>query len=196
MARTTGSHSETTRPKVHQVALQLFAQHGYAAVSMRQIARDVGVQAGALYNYTPDKQSLLFELMRFHMDSLLAAYDAEDKASDPLGALEHFCRFHIRYHITRLDEVFIAYMELRNLTSENFAVVEHLRNTYEAKLEDILAMGCADGVFELEDVKVTTRAVIAMLTGVNTWYREAGRLDQRALESLYWTMARKIVGVP
>ncbi|MGB1508910.1 MAG: helix-turn-helix domain-containing protein, partial [Paracoccaceae bacterium] len=48
MARTYGSFSQITAPKVYKTALRLFAQYGYAAVSMRQIARDVGVQAGAL----------------------------------------------------------------------------------------------------------------------------------------------------
>ncbi|MGI9370489.1 MAG: TetR/AcrR family transcriptional regulator, partial [Ruegeria sp.] len=73
MARTQGSHSDITGPRIREAALSLFAQHGYAAVSMRQIAGEVGVQAGALYNYTPDKQSLLFRLMRDHMTELLQA---------------------------------------------------------------------------------------------------------------------------
>ena len=59
MARKQGSHSDITGPKVRDAALRLIAQHGYAAVSMRQIAAEVGIQAGALYNYTPDKQTLL-----------------------------------------------------------------------------------------------------------------------------------------
>ncbi len=68
MARTQGSHSSSTGPKIRAAAQSLFAQHGFAAVSMRQIAAQVGVQAGALYNYTPDKQALLFDLMRQHME--------------------------------------------------------------------------------------------------------------------------------
>ncbi|HCW82588.1 MAG TPA: TetR/AcrR family transcriptional regulator, partial [Rhodobacteraceae bacterium] len=64
MARTQGSHSASTGPKIRASAQRLFAQHGYAAVSMRQIAADVGVQAGALFNYIPDKQAILFELMK------------------------------------------------------------------------------------------------------------------------------------
>ena len=55
MARKTGSHSEITGPRIKQAALALFARHGFAAVTMRQIAATVGVQAGAIYNYTPDK---------------------------------------------------------------------------------------------------------------------------------------------
>ncbi|MDA7967244.1 helix-turn-helix domain-containing protein, partial [Ruegeria sp.] len=73
MARTQGSHSDITGPRIRKAALALFAKQGYAAVSMRQIASEVGVQAGALYNYTPDKQSLLFRLMQNHMQELLAA---------------------------------------------------------------------------------------------------------------------------
>ena len=80
MARKTGSHSQITGPRVREAALRLIARHGFAAVSMRQIAADVGVQAGALYNYIPDKQALLFELMKRHMDDLLAAHP--DHADD------------------------------------------------------------------------------------------------------------------
>ena len=118
MARTQGSHSDITGPRIQRAALSLFARHGFAAVSMRQIAGEVGVQAGALYNYTPDKQSLLYELMRSHMEELLAARAAEPADPSPLARLENFTRHHIRFHIERPDEVFIAYMELRNLTPE------------------------------------------------------------------------------
>lgn len=176
-------------------ALQLFARHGYAAVSMRQIAREVGVQAGALYNYTPDKQSLLFDLMRTHLEELLAERAALRGAPDPVAALERFTRFHIRFHARRPDEVFIAYMELRNLSPENFTEIEMLRRRYEDELESILRAGLAAGVFAVPDTKVATMAVIAMLTGVNTWFREGGRLSLDEVERIYWDMVRKAVGV-
>jgi AcrR family transcriptional regulator len=115
MARKQGSTSEKTAPKVRASALRLIARHGYAAVSMRQIAKDVGVQAGALYLYTPDKQTLLFDLMQSHMNDLLAAWEATPRGATPTDALKAFTEFHIRFHLDRADAVFIAYMELRNL---------------------------------------------------------------------------------
>ena len=133
MARTTGSHSGITGPKIRTAALELFAKQGFAAVSMRQIASEVGVQAGALYNYTPDKQSLLFDLMQSHMTELLGALPDED-AAQPLEMLEQFVRFHIAFHHERPEAVFIAYMELRNLTPKNFALIEDLRGQYENRL--------------------------------------------------------------
>jgi len=195
MARTQGSHSQFTGPRVRKAALRLFAQHGFAAVSMRQIAGEVGVQAGALYNYTPDKQTLLFDLMQEHMDDLLAAWGAEDPGdADPRARLEAFTRFHIRFNTKRADAVFVSYMELRNLTEENFATVTGLRRAYETRLEEILQAGAAANVFTLAEPRITAMAVIALLTGVNTWYRAAGRLTLEEVETLYWDMVRRMVG--
>ncbi len=173
--------------------MQLFARHGYAAVSMRQIASEVGVQAGALYNYTPDKQSLLFGLMKAHMEDLLAARAERDLPKDPLARLEDFTRFHIAFHMQRSDAVFVSYMELRNLSAENFPVIERLRKTYEDQLEDILRSGVSSGVFAVPDTKIASMALIAMLTGVNTWYRAGGRLSVGEVETIYWDMVRKAV---
>ncbi len=192
MARTTGSHSDITGPRVRDAALRLFARHGFAAVSMRQIAQEVGVQAGALYNYTPDKQTLLFELMRDHMLDLLAAVQHVPDVT-PLSRLEAFVRFHITFHHARPDAVFIAYMELRNLSPENFGEVEALRRRYESVLERTLHAGVATGAFEVDDPKIATRALIAMLTGVNTWFRSEGRLSLADVQDQYWNMVRKVV---
>jgi len=193
MARTQGSHSGITGPKVRQAALRLFARHSYAAVSMRQIAAEVGLQAGALYNYTPDKQSLLYDLMKSHLLELLAAYDGLPDCPRPLPALKAFTRFHIRFHAERPDEVFIAYMELRSLDQENFEEIEALRRAYERRLEDVLERGVAAGVFDVPDTRIAAMALIAMLTGVNTWYRPGGRLSLPQVQELYWQMARKAV---
>ena len=194
MARKTGSHSEITGPRIRAAALKLFAQSGFAAVSMRQIAAEVGVQAGALYLYTPDKQSLLAELMADHMEELLASLAAEPLPEAPVERLAAFARFHIRFHLERPEAVFIAYMELRNLTPENFARIEAMRRRYEDALEAILRDGRATGAFRVPDTKLATLALIAMLTGVTTWFREGGRLSRADVAAIYADMACKSVG--
>lgn len=193
MARKTGSHSEITGPRIRAAALSLFARHGFAAVSMRQIAAEVGVQAGALYLYTPDKEALLFDLLRSHMEELLAAWEAEPKPAEPAARLDAFVRFHIRHSLMRTEAVFLSYMELRNLSPGNFAAIGRLRSAYEAELEAILRAGQAEGSLALPDTRLATMAIIAMLTGVNTWYREGGRLSRAGIEEIYRDMVRKAV---
>ena len=195
MARKQGSHSDITGPRVQEAALRLIARHGFAAVSMRQIASEVGVQAGALYNYTPDKQSLLFDLMQSHMTDLLAALDQLDLKGDALSRLEGFTRFHIQFHLPRSDQVFVSYMELRNLSDENFATIEGMRRRHEDALESILCDGETEGAFAMPDTRVTTMALIAMLTGLSNWYRNDGRLAMDKIEAIYWDLVRKSVTV-
>ncbi|SDZ52403.1 transcriptional regulator, TetR family [Jannaschia faecimaris] len=184
-----------TGPRVRAAAERLFARHGYAAVSMRQIAAEVGIGAGALYHYTPDKQALLRDMMRSHLDDLLSAWAQADPGGEAVARLDAFARFHIRFHLDRPDAVFIAYMELRSLEPETFAEIEALRKQYEAVPEAILLDGLQSGVMQVTDVKLGSMALIAMLTGVNTWYRDGGRLDRAAVEDVYARMALGMVGV-
>ena len=193
MARKTGSHADITGPRVRDAALRLFARHGFAAVSMRQIAADVGVQAGALYLYTSDKETLLFDLLQSHMEDLLAAWTATPPGATPPDRLDAFVRFHIAFNLERPEAVFLSYMELRNLGPGNFARIEALRNGYEAALEAILKDGQTSGAFAIPDTRLGAMAIIAMLTGVTTWYREGGRLSRAEVAEIYSDMARKSV---
>lgn len=188
-----GSHSEITGPRIRAAALRLFARRGFAAVSMRQIAAEVGVQAGALYLYTPDKEALLHDLLRVHMEDMIATFDARPAPATPVARLEDFARFHIGYNLDHAEAVFLSYMELRNLSAGNFATVEALRHAYEDRLSAILSAGQAAGTFHLPDLRLATMAIIAMLNGVNIWFRESGRLDRAGVAGIYWDMVRKAV---
>lgn len=195
MARTTGSIGAETAKRVLREALTLFAHHGYAAVSTRQIANACGLQVGALYNHFPTKQAILRALMVGHMEDLLAALANEKFVDNPASALETFARFHIRYHIDKPEGVFIAYMELRNLEPEPYAEVMKLRQQYERHLRGILREGNASQIFKIDDVPVTTMAIISMMTGVNTWFRYGGRLNVEDIEKIYVNMIMSVVGL-
>lgn len=193
MARTQGSRADITGPLVRDAARRLFARHGFAAVSMRQIAAEVGVQVGALYAYTPDKQALLSDLLRGHMEDLLAAW-RDDPGRPALDRLDAFLRFHIQTSLESPEAVFLSYMELRNLTPENRAAIAALRRRYEDALEAILIAGEAEGSMRVPDSRLSTMALIAMLTGVTNWYREGGRLDQERVTEIYRELVRGAVG--
>ena len=93
MARTKGSDSKLTELRIRKVALNLFSQYGYAAVSMRKIASKADLQVGALYLYTPNKQTLLFNLLKTHMDSVLKNWGLENIEAAPDKRLKIFTKF-------------------------------------------------------------------------------------------------------
>ena len=193
MARTLGSYAKLTKPKISEIALHLFAERGYAAVSMRQIAFKVGLQVGALYNYFPDKQTILSELLINHMENLLQTWHRQKLPEKPDELLEFFVDFHIEYHLNRPEEVFIAYMELRNLTPENFKKIEKLRNKYERILNKILSDGVTKKFFLCEETKIASLAIIGMLKELNTWYRTDGRISVPEIKNIYQQIVLKAV---
>ncbi|WP_166295875.1 MULTISPECIES: TetR/AcrR family transcriptional regulator [unclassified Bradyrhizobium] len=182
MARTIGSHGPTTLEAIRKAGVRLIFERGYEAMSLRQLAAEVGIQAGSLYNHISTKQELLFDLVQDHINDLLRELDlALEGKADPVEKLRAFVAFHVSYHMTRKREVFIANSELRSLEPKNYDAVVALRGAYEQRLAQILADGVAEGVFEVVDIQVGTFAIIAMLTGLCTWYRPGGRLTRDAI---------------
>lgn len=197
MARRVGSDGARTEAAIREAAMRLIARHGYDALSMRRLAEEVGLGAAALYRYFPTKQAMLFSLLESHMAELLEEWHAArlpDEAPAP-ARLERFTRFHIRHHLPRRAGVFLSYMELRSLSPENFAAIESLRRSYEGDLARILADGVADGTLAMEEPRVTARAIIAMLTGLTTWYRETGVLTPGEIEDIYWNTVARMTGL-
>lgn len=171
---------------IYAAGLGLIYRHGYAAMSLRQLASEVGIQPGSLYNHIRTKQDLLFSLLQTHMETLLHALnEALEPHTTPEEQLRAFVAFHVNYHITRRAEVFICYSELRSLEPANYEIIVSLRRAYERRLMMILAGGNAEGAVTVTDIPATAYALLAMLTGVCTWYKPGGRLSPEDLVALY-----------
>lgn len=182
MARTIGSYGPKTMAAIRRAGLRLIFEHGYSAMSLRQLAAEVGIQAGSLYNHISTKQELLFDLVQDHINELLRRLDLalQDKER-PVDKLRAFVAFHVTYHMTKKREVFIANSELRSLEPRNYEAIVALRGAYERRLADILAEGVSAGEFEVVDIQVATFAILSLLTGLCTWYRPGGRLTKEAI---------------
>lgn len=186
MARKAGSDGARTAEAIRAAGLRLIFEHGYEGMSLRDLAEAVGIQPGSLYNHIATKQALLFELLAEHMRMLTGALDeALAGVEGPLARLDAFIDFHLRYHLTRKMEVFVNNSELRSLEPENRAVITELRRDYENRLAIILADGAESGVFAIPDVPVATFAMLSLLTGVVSWYRPYGRLNEDQVVAIH-----------
>jgi len=65
------SQSKSTKEKILDASLQLFSSKGYKATTMRDIAAEVGVRQGAIYNHFKGKEEILQHLINEMMDSAL-----------------------------------------------------------------------------------------------------------------------------
>ena len=79
--------SERSRRAVLDAALRLFAQQGYRATTIREIADDAGVSTGNVYHHFPDKETIFRELI----DEYFAIADTQRfPFRRALGALVNF----------------------------------------------------------------------------------------------------------
>lgn len=62
-----------TRPKILEAAERLFASHGVAAVSLREISAAAGVSAGVLHYHFRGRDELITILLERHLPTLNAA---------------------------------------------------------------------------------------------------------------------------
>ena len=164
-------------------------------MSLRQLASRVGLTAGALYNYIGSKQELLYGLVLAVMEDLLAAVNLQVSSQhQTIGKFQAFVQLHLQFHMDRKNDVLIATTELRSLEPDNLRNIIRLRNKYEAILSRLIRQGCRDGVFDVADAKLTTLALLPMLTGVAHWYLPQGRLTREELLEGYVGLALALVG--
>lgn len=64
--------SVETRQRILEAAARVFAEHGYAAGTTNRIAEAAGMSVGSLYQYFPNKDAILVELMQQHLDASTA----------------------------------------------------------------------------------------------------------------------------
>jgi AcrR family transcriptional regulator len=174
------------RASILDAAVQLFAEYGYHASPLRDIARIAGIQAASIYHHYPSKQALLVEIMQTYMQLLNNSTERIMREhTDPQQQLHEVIANHIRMHTTYKAEFFILDTEIRSLEGESRPLILSLRHKYEALVQDILHTGMEQGLFYPCDVKVTSYAVIAMCTQVASWFRTDGRLSVQQVIIIY-----------
>jgi len=85
-----------TREQIRSVALEMFAERGYAGTSLREIAERLGVTKAAVYYHFPTKEDILASLLEdflAQLDELIAWTAAQPSSMETrCAALERYAR--------------------------------------------------------------------------------------------------------
>ena len=81
---------EQTRQAIRQAAVRLFAEHGFDAVAVAQVADEANVSAATVYNYFPSKEDLVFAGMEVFEAELIAAIRGRESGESVLAAFRRF----------------------------------------------------------------------------------------------------------
>lgn len=77
---------------IMDTALELFAENGFHATSMSQVAKKAGVSKGLAYNYFESKQEILNEIVKTGFNSIYSHFDLNHDGILTREEFEHFIR--------------------------------------------------------------------------------------------------------
>lgn len=183
---------DSPRGKLLSAAARLFRDKGFDRTTVRDIAREVGIQSGSIFHHFPTKEDILFavmaEVIRFNTERLQRAVEGVDAPVDRLLAL---LRGELQSIIGDTREAMsVLVYEWRCLSEAKQAQALALRDIYEGLWLDVLRDLRAAGYFH-DDVFLMRRLITGMASWTNTWFDQQGSLQ---LEDLARLIARRVVG--
>jgi AcrR family transcriptional regulator len=78
-----------TAREISRAAMQLFAERGFDAVTVEQIATQAGISARTFFRYFPTKEDVVFRYQNHLQDRLVIAFDARPAEEGPVTALRN-----------------------------------------------------------------------------------------------------------
>ena len=184
MARTRATDYDDKRRAILDRSAELFAEHGYDRASMSKIAEACGVSKANLYHYYKDKEELLFDVIRFHLEELLEVVEAADRPdlapgprlTELVGALLEAYRDADAQHNVQING-------LRLLPADRQAELREMERELVRIFSDAVA-GVAPQLKGTKLLKPVTMSLFGMINWHYLWFKNTGevtRADYAAL---------------
>jgi len=168
------------RREIDEVASGLFHANGYAATSVRDIAKALDIQAASMYAHVASKEDVLWSIV----DRAAAAFEGAAEAAlsdagqaDPVDRLAALVEAHVEVITADPARSSVFVTEWRHLSPERRATIAARRDAYESRFRGAIEDGIAIGAFRPTDATVAAAFVLTALNGIATWYRPDGRLS-------------------
>jgi AcrR family transcriptional regulator len=176
-------------------ARDIFAERGYHATSIRDIAKDAGLSLSALYYYHAGKQELLHALLEDALEDCFRGCETAlaTAGDDPAARLGAFVRATVEYRVRRQVDSLLALREIRNLEPDRLERFVERRDALPRLLREIIDDGVARGVFATPYPDEGQRAILAMCNAVAQWYQPSGDMRVADLVDRYVHLSLALV---
>jgi len=76
-----------TKQKIFDIAVDLFSKRGYTGVSIREIAKAVGIKESSIYNHYKNKDDILVKILDYYETEIERATPTEEYLSERINTL-------------------------------------------------------------------------------------------------------------
>ncbi len=187
--------ADGTHRRIQEAALVLFAQHGYDAISIRDLAEAAHITTSTIYGHVAAKEDLLTELMLIgHEEHHEALRDALlSSPPDPRAQLAALVRAHV---VTNVSYPLLARLCNRDLHTLSPSAAERImavRRQSERFFVDVVQRGIKEGVFTVTEPWLAVAAIGGMGIRVAEWFAPEGEFSVDRIVAAYTDFALRLL---
>lgn len=113
------------RQKILNAARDLFAAHGYDAVTMRAIAKKIEYSPTAIYSHFQDKEALINELCSTDFMALASGFQQIGRVADPIERLRKIGRAYAEFGVKYTNHYRVMFMTPHPAFEPDEKAIEH-----------------------------------------------------------------------
>lgn len=168
--------------QIIETAASLFREKGYNAVSMRDLAEELGIKASSLYNHIASKEEILAEIImdlaKAFTEHILRVVQEDSTAVEKINQI---IEMHVHTTIHRTDNLACMNKEWKNLAEEKQQIYKSLRKQYEHQFQMIIKEGIAHCEIENRNPEIMAFSILSTLRTLYHWYANRQHLTESVL---------------
>lgn len=165
-------------------AAKLFASSGFRAVSIDEIAAQLGYTKSVVYYYFKSKNDVLWSIFEQINDAW--AHDMDDitaSGASPRDMLWAMVKKHALNVLERTSWTAIYFKEQGNLTVEQIKIVSKRKDVYNDRFKTVYKKGVEQGIFRDIPLPLIVGSIIGMCNWTHDWFKKEGPLTADAIST-------------
>lgn len=172
---------ETRKDEIIRTSEILFKEKGYSAVTMRDIAKSMGIKAASLYNHISSKQEILINIIISLAEEFTSGMERV-MASDSSGVdkLNNIIDLHVSITSNNAYGMASLNNDWMHLKDEQDYYLK-LRLDYEDNFRQIIEEGISNNEFKNANAEVMLFSVLSTLRSLYIWIPNKDDLNASSL---------------
>lgn len=172
---------QTRKEEIIKTAAKLFKEKGYSAVTMRDLAKTMGIKAASLYNHIDSKQHILKSIIISLAEAFTQGMELiKSSDANTLDKLRQIVVLHVE--ITTKNTYGMASLnnDWMHLEDQLQQYLE-LRKNYEQDFLDIVKHGIQTGEIIDSNPEIIMFSILSTLRSLYLWIPKKEEVDQQLL---------------
>ncbi len=167
-------------------AARLFAERGFRAVTIDDIAASLGFTKSVIYYYFKNKNQVLWEIFLRIWDSYFDTVQSIiAKNLEPEDALAEIISRHALNVMERKDWTAIYFRDESELDDRQRRQITKKKRQYDAMIEEIYEAGVDKGVFKNIPAHIAVTGILGMCNWIHVWYDARGSISAEEIARHY-----------